>query len=239
MLFKLKALIIKMLASKDEIKGLSIYDEIKEGDSVYAKMPLRKGELKKIAKDHQIRPYVVLKKKRYSFIGFQCSSTFIPKGPHYLYHKIRYSIEDKDSYINLSKIYEVPILNIRSYFKHIKAQDLAIINKKLDMVNKRSFVSDLRFEDIDSSPSIGDVIKIGQNTYYVYRVYAYDLNIIKTVNYRPRHYFDLKNNFFLDLDDMRSIKRPQRIEYVGMYGQGFNQMIDDVLKTYKIPKRFV
>ena len=59
----LKKLIQKIINIKNQKQ---LINSLKSGDLVWAKMPLSKSKLKTIEETHQIRPYLVIKKGKFS-----------------------------------------------------------------------------------------------------------------------------------------------------------------------------
>ena len=56
---------------KEKIKLMNV---LQPGDLVWSKMPLSRKELKKIEKEHQVRPYLVVDKSLFFIYAYQSSS---------------------------------------------------------------------------------------------------------------------------------------------------------------------
>lgn len=222
---------LKRLTGHDKNKDINIFNSVKPGDSVFCLMPLGDHILKKIDKDHRIRPYVIIGKREDKLIAFSCSTSFIPKGPKYSYHTLDGKTygEDRDSYVDLTKTYVIPISNIRSFFHSLKIEDQMIINKKLDMLKNKRSATDMRLS-VRVHPSIGDIIAYDDGSYYIFEINRENLKAIKTVNQLPSHYVDLHNNFFLDLDKIITIDKDQDFKYIGMSGNTYQELLKKRLR---------
>ncbi len=221
---KLKYFFLKLLPGKKG-QAIKVFNTVNVGDVVYCLMPLDDHILRKIEKDHRIRPYVIIDKKDDHLIGFQCSTSYIPKGPKYYSHTLYASkyLKKRDSYIDLTKTCVIPYQNIRSYFETVSLDDQATINKKLDILAKKRG-TDLRF-DVKTVPCSGDVIEANGRTYYVHEIKVGRMVVIPTVNQRPRNYIYLKNGFYLDMKKVTTIRLDTPFEYVGMYGRAYHDAV--------------
>lgn len=156
-----------------------LLDSLNPGDLVWAKMPLTKRELNSIVENHQVRPYLVVNKDRFNIYAYQSSSkqwNTLNNCQEYFINKFRYK-QKKDSFINLTKVYKIPFINLRSNYITLNEQDLKNIQKRLQIQtnNKYQFSIDIYILE-------GDVIVINHQLYYVYasdNVYLYCLIIFK------------------------------------------------------------
>ena len=173
----LKSFIQKINIVKSQKK---LFDSLNPGDLVWAKMPLPKKELNKIEKSHQVRPYLVVYKDKFNIYAYQSSSKQLDKlnnCQEYCVHKIRYK-QNKDSFINLTKIYKLRFVNLKEKQITLNELDLKNIQKRLLMQKEKciyKFATEIRIEE-------GDVIRVDGKLYYVYasdNVNLYCLTILK------------------------------------------------------------
>ncbi len=226
---RLKYYILSLFRTKNG-QAVKIFNTVQSGDVVYCLMPLNDHILKKIEKDHRVRPYVIIDKRDDHLIAFQCSTSYIPKGPRYSYHTLKAARYEKrrDSYIDLTRTYMIPYRNIRSYFMTVDHNDQAIINKKLDMLAKRNG-TDHRFK-VKAVPSSGDIIDINGRSYYIHRVKDGKMLAIPTVTEKPKYRVDLKNGFYLDIKKASYIDLDADFRYIGMYGKTYQELVQKRLE---------
>lgn len=178
----LKFNIIKTFIQKINIikSQKKLFNSLNPGDLVWAKMPLPKKELNKVEESHQIRPYLVVHKDKFNIYAYQSSSKQLDKlnnCQEYCIHKIRYK-QNKDSFINLTKIHKLRFVNLKEKHITLNELDLKNIQKRLLIQKEKciyKFVTEIRIEE-------GDVIRVDGQLYYVYasdNVYLYCLNILK------------------------------------------------------------
>ena len=111
------------------------------GDLVWAKMPLSKKELNSIAENHQVRPYLVVHKNNFNIYAYQSSSkqwNRLNNCQEYFINKFRYK-QNKDSFINLTKVYKIPFINLKSYYITLNKQDLKNIQKRLQIQENNKY----------------------------------------------------------------------------------------------------
>lgn len=170
--------VLKIIIFKNIKEKIKLINLLKPGDLVWSKMPLSRKELKKIEKEHQIRPYLVVDKSRFFIYAYQSSSKqsdTLNNCQEYRINKLRYK-QNKDSYINLTKVYKIPFYKIKNKHKTLNDMDLKNIQKRLN-VNKSSYKIIENIYILE-----GDVIESEKQLYYVYsadNVYIYCFLIFK------------------------------------------------------------
>lgn len=185
----LKKFIQKINIIKSQKKLLN---SLNPGDLVWAKMPLSRKELNKVEKSHQIRPYLVMDKDKFNIYAYQSSSKQLDKlnnCQEYCIHKIRYN-QNKDSFINLTKIYKLPFINLREKHITLNELDLKNIQKRLLIQGKKGIY---KFE-IEIRIYEGDVIRVDNQLYYVYasdNVYLYCIAILKRCPKEDKNYIKI------------------------------------------------
>ena len=101
------------------------------GDVVWCRMPLSEERLRQIPAGHQIRPYVVCQVHAQGIRAYVCSS--------HAFHRVNeakvcriigssYGI-GKDTYVNTSRMWEIPDGSICQYYFHLDQEDLARIRR--------------------------------------------------------------------------------------------------------------
>lgn len=142
-------------------------------------MPLPKKELNSIEKSHQIRPYLVVHKDDFYIYAYQSSSkqwNRLNNCQEYFINKLHYH-QKKDSFINLTKIYKIPFINLNHKYISLNHLDLKNVQKRLLLSSSNTY----NFS-VDICISDGDVVLINNQLYYVYasdNVYLYCLVIFK------------------------------------------------------------
>lgn len=166
-----------------------LLNSLNPGDLVWSKMPLSKKELNKIEESHRIRPYLVMHKSRFNIYAYPSSSkqfVNLNNTKEYCIHKARYN-KNKDSFINLSKIYRIPVIDLQQKYITLNELDLKNIQKRLLIQGEKikyKFLKEIRILE-------GDVIKIDKQLYYVYasdNMYLYCLIIFKKCPQNKKHY---------------------------------------------------
>lgn len=104
------------------------------GDVVWCRMPLSEERLRQIPAGHQIRPYVVCQVHAQGIRAYACSS--------HAFHRVNeakvcriigasYGI-GKDTYVNTSRMWEIPDGSICQYYFHLDQEDIARIRRCRD-----------------------------------------------------------------------------------------------------------
>lgn len=196
-----------------------LLESLNAGDLVWAKMPLSKKELKNIAENHQIRPYLVISKDKFNIYAYQSSSkqcNQLNNCQEYFINKFHYK-QKKDSFINLTKIHKIPFINLKSNYITLNEQDLKNIQKRLQIQanNKYQF-------SIDTYILEGDVIAINHQLYYVYasdNVYLYCLKIFKKCPKDKKLYKNIIINnktYYTTFKEKVSFERTTKINIVSI-----------------------
>ena len=142
-------------------------------------MPLSKKELNTIEISHQTRPYLVVSKDNFYIYAYPSSSKQSNKlnnCQEYMINKLHYH-QNKDSFINLSKIYKIPFINLKDKYITLNQLDLKNIQKRLQI----PFGNIYNFS-VDIYISEGDIILVNNQLYYVYasdNVYLYCFVVFK------------------------------------------------------------
>ena len=212
----LKNFIQKISIIKNQKK---LFNSLNSGDLVWSKMPLSKKELNCIDTSHQIRPYLVVYKDRFNIYAYQSSSKQCNKlnnCQEYFINRFRYN-QNKDSFINLTKVHKIPFINLRSHHITLNEQDLKNIQKRLQIQanNKYQFSIDIYILE-------GDVIQINHQLYYVYasdNVYLYCLIIFKKCPKDKRKYMNIIINnktYYTTFKEKISFERTTKLNIVNI-----------------------
>lgn len=164
---------------------MNLLNSLNPGDMVWSKMPLSRKELNKIEESHRVRPYLVMHKNKFNIYAYPSSSkqfVNLNNTKEYCIHKSRYN-KNKDSFINLTKLYKIPVTNLKQKYLVLDELDLKNIQKRLLIQGEKckyKFAKKFRILE-------GDVIEIYNQLYYVYasdNIFLYCLIIFKK---RPKN----------------------------------------------------
>ena len=198
-----------------------LLESIKQGDLVWAKMPLPRKELKQIEENHQVRPYLIAHKDKFNIYAYKSSSKSYERLNNYEEYSInslRYN-RNKNSFIDLTKIYKIPFFNLKSKYITLNQFDLKNIEKRLQIQASKNNKNIFQFP-IDFCILEGDVIEVNNQLYYIYasdNVYIYCLNLFK---YNPK---DIKKYeiisinskmYYVSFKEMTSFKRKTKMKIV-------------------------
>ena len=220
-MFKFK--IFKIFIQKtNQIKNQKkLLESIKPGDLVWAKMPLSKKELNQIEESHQVRPYLIAQKDKFNIYAYKSSSKSnerLNNYEEYSVNSLRYN-RNKNSFIDLTKIYKIPFFNLKSKYITLNQFDLKNIEKRLQIQANKNNKNTFQFP-IDIYILEGDMIEVNNQLYYVYasdNVYIYCLNLYK---YNPK---DIKKYeiisinskmYYVSFKEMTSFKRTAKMKIV-------------------------
>lgn len=148
---------------KNKLQSLNeLFESLQVKDVVWCLMPLPKAELDKMDVNHQIRPYVVVKKKNNGFLGY-ASSSKLKENNDITRHRISKVVDGKqeDSYFLLDKLCWIPKENLRDPFYTLKNKEFQGIKKRASIINKEEYLKVL---------DVGDVVFQDGKLYYVYKV---------------------------------------------------------------------
>lgn len=189
------------------------------GDLVWAKMPLPKKELNSIDENHQIRPYLVVHKNKFNIYAYQSSSKQLNKlnnCQEYFINRFRYK-KNKDSFINLTKVYKIPFTNLKSYHITLNEQDLKNIQKRLQIQKNCKYQFSIDVYIVE-----GDVILINNQLYYVYafdNIYLYCLIIFKKCPKDKRKYTNIVINnktYYTNFKKKASFERTTKMNIINI-----------------------
>ena len=175
------------------------FSRIKTGDMIWAKMPLKRRELKEILKNHRVRPYLVIRKDKNCLICYKSSSKKNNRVSNYdEYHikKEKYK-KKRDSWINLYNTTKIPICNIEDKYVSVSRFDLQEIEKRLEILEYRKNEEVEKF-NIPIIIGIGDVIEYKNEIYYIYA--SDNVNVYGIKIYR-RNLNMSENNIKLIIND--------------------------------------
>ena len=166
-MYKLLRKIYSILKSTDEQKAL--FHKLQAGDMVWAKMPLTNKELKKMEESHRIRPYLIVEKNESYLTCYQSSSKSRRQFNNYEEFNVnRFKYKKKrDSWIDLTKTFEIPINNIESKYIQLDEIDIKKIEKRLSIEFNREN-KEIRKFDKAIYINVGDVIVKNNTQYYIY-----------------------------------------------------------------------
>ena len=188
---------------------------LNRGDLVWAKMPLSRKELNSIAENHQVRPYLVVHKYNFNQSSSKQSNR-LNNCQEYFINKFRYK-QNKDSFINLTKVYKIPFINLKSYYITLNKQDLKNIQKRLQIQENNKFQFSVDIYILE-----GDVISINHQLYYVYasdNVYLYCLIIFKKCPKDKKKYVNIIINnktYYTTFKEKISFERTAKINIVNI-----------------------
>ena len=191
------------------------------GDLIWAKMPLSRKELSKIEKNHQVRPYLIAHKDKFNIYAYKSSSKKYDRlnnYEEYAVNGLRYN-RNKNSFIDLTKIYKIPFLNLKSKYITLNQFDLKNIEKRLQIQANKNNKNIYQFP-IDIYILEGDVIEINHQLYYVYaadNVYLYCLVLYKHNPKDIKKYEIISINskmYYVSFKEMTSFKRTAKMKIV-------------------------
>lgn len=196
-----------------------LLDSLIPGDLVWAKMPLSKKELNSISENHQIRPYLVVYKDKFNIYAYQSSSkqwNKLNNCQEYFINRFHYK-QKKDSFINLTKVYKIPFVNLKTKYVTLNEQELKNIQKRLQIQtnNKYQFSIDIYILE-------GDVIVINHQLYYVYasdNAYLYCLIIFKKCPKDKKKYINIIINnktYYTTFKEKISFERTAKLSIVNI-----------------------
>lgn len=211
-----------------------LLNSLNPGDLVWAKMPLPKKELNKVEESHQIRPYLVMHKDKFNIYAYQSSSKQsdnLNNCEEYCVNKIRYK-QNKDSFINLTKIYKLPFVNLKE--KHITLNELDLKNIQKRLLIHRGkgiykFTREIRIGE-------GDVIRVNNQLYYVYasdNAYLYCLTIFKKSPKDNKKYTKIIINnktYYTTFKEKADFERTIKFDIVNI---AYKSEIEEILKKKK------
>lgn len=235
---KIKEWFCRIIATK---KQKEILNSVEVGTLVWAKMPLKRKTLKKIEKNHRVRPYIVVYKDLTYVYGVKCSSS--PKNirNNYLEYFIpgkKYR-QTKDTYVKLGKIYKVPVNNLKSKYYTLKNNDVISIKKRLAIIKNSGAEIDYNFPK-GFKYDKGDVLKDGENTYYVYDVdnknyYCYYCSI--KYDKKAKRYIKANVNWqpmYFNLSEKLCFSQNKKMDIINIATEDEIKFLDDKIADSEI-----
>ena len=214
----LKKLIQKIINIKNQKQLLH---SLKSGDLVWAKMPLPKSKLKTIEKTHQIRPYLIVKKDKKSIYAFQASSTnhkVLNNYQEYFINRLNYN-QKRNSFINLTKVYKIPFINLKEKYITLKTQDIKNIQKRIKIQINRKYPIDINYQFPEDIRIVeGDLIIVNNQLYYVYaddNVYLYCIAVYKKYLQKGKIYTNIsinKRTYYTNFEEKEVFNRNEKME---------------------------
>lgn len=207
---------------------------------VWAIMPFNKKTMEEIEESHRCRPYLVMYKDDKNIYAYFSSSSMTGNANNikkYCIDKTKYGIQ-KDSWIDLKKIYKVPVYNLKDYFYTLKKEDFLQIKRRAELLKEKypnSITESMDNYDI----TIGDIVCYKGNINYVYncdkdKIYCYKLyrnskfkKIFTPILIRNKKYF-------MDLDSDVKYNRNKKMELIDFASEIENNYIkENIIKVKK------
>ena len=160
---------------------------------------------------------VVAKDENY-FYGYYCSTK--QKSRYLATFKLDKNIYDhrKNTYVYLTNTYKIPRTNFRDIYNRIGINNLIMIERKL-IVNSRYLEGLIHF-DVPIIYCVGDIIRVGDQLYYIYQTDNSNLYVNKTKFVREaalRYEFDYSETIIFDCKksyELVNMLSPKHIEIV-------------------------
>ncbi len=171
---------------------------LKVGDIVWAKRYNTEEEKEKIDKGHQESPFIIIKQTKDKTYALQCTSnphTNIKwKNLFYPLNRLTYNFE-KNSYINISFIYELTDIKYVKKLGTLTDYDLNKVIKYLYIVKNSEFKNkpDIEIKHLKFIYEVGDIISIDGDKYYIY-----DINLPYFMTYKLNKKNRLKNRILIN-----------------------------------------
>lgn len=190
-------------------KQYELFQEIKVGDVIYAKLPVSKEQLQNIDESHINRPFVVVKKRRDSLVVYEFSSVKKKKWKEFDYYK-HFRKNGLPSFIYLMFTMIMPIENIIAINTSLSKQVVMRLDKRLMIANQHS--KSLPRFNVSMYPERGDIIEYQGNDYLVinyfndkYKMYKikqeYDQRLMMTKINNQIYYVDYSKEYCIEFED--------------------------------------
>lgn len=218
-----------------------LFKECQIGDLLWALMPLPQEQLDKVAKDHQIRPYLIVKKEDDHLLAYASTSTsqHSEAYQYYCYHGYSHGAY-KLAYIQLKTIYILPIQNLRTFMMQLSNQDLKNIEKRLLLHKPANRYlqctpkTPIRYET-------GDIISIQTEQhihyYYIYQddqQNLYGLYLIKGSQRDAKYIITLhKVPYVIDFQRKQVINRKNSMKLIGILNSQQQEEIANIQKNLR------
>ena len=155
---------------------------LKVGDIILARRYHNEEEKNKLGKNHQVSPFVIIKKSFFKVYALQCTTNghqnLSNSHLYFFLGKLKYQL-DKNCYVNN---YESYVINKEQFIKklsHLTKDDLNKLMKNNYLVSKYKNTKIAKNIKHHFTYDIGDVISYQNNKYYVYDTDKQYLSLIK------------------------------------------------------------
>ena len=210
------------------------------GDMLWALMPLSQQRLDNIPKDHQIRPYLIVKKTKDALLAYASTSTFLHMEVHkyYCYHRVSHGTQ-KLAYIRLHTLHSLPIANLRNFMMHLQEHELMEIEKRL-LLNKQE-KQHLVTLNIPIYVKRGDVISVQEkqstHAYYIYhddQQNLYGLYLSKGAQHNAIYTITLQSTpYVVDFQRKVVISKKESITLIGLLNPLQQEEITNIQKSLR------
>lgn len=167
----LKKLVSYLVKNKEYIQKENIlFNEITDGDLIFANMPLSKKELSKVPKGHRERPYYVAYTYDSYLVAYPLTSKLRNINDMLIYKINNYSYPEikKDSYLILKDEVKLPRENIKFCICKVKENDFNQIQRRLYFNNKKRYISLYKQKPKYCVAQKGDIVRYRDKNYLVF-----------------------------------------------------------------------
>lgn len=187
---------------------------VQPADVIWCQMPVKEEALYKIPPGHRVRPFVILSVDEHCAKGYSCSSAMtrcIPQNRQFMIDHRKYHI-DKSSYVDTTKVWDIPYDHMISCFYTITEDDF----QALKQCSKNPL---LRY-DQNSEFGVGSVVKVEQQLYYIYQYdqnhyLAHPLYCSHSKRKKMLQLFKCKGNIYsIDYKETLSLSIDQQMEKI-------------------------
>lgn len=204
--FGKKLILSDLVYQLKEVDTEKVFDEIEVGDIVFAAMPFSLKILKKIRKNHRVRPYIIAKKDMSGVYVYGGTSKFKSYfSDNFILSSYSYNVW-KDGIIKLNKMYYIPKNNIIKYLDSLSLDDVLKINDSIcKRKNKKLSIIDLNFKINEHC-----LIRKEDKLYFIYKIINSVAKVFE-VNEKPtkisipfknkQYYVDYKKIKEINIDD--------------------------------------
>jgi mRNA-degrading endonuclease toxin of MazEF toxin-antitoxin module len=213
---------------------MQLFNDLKVGDMVWAKIPLADEEL-----NDKIRPYLVVSKNEQCIYAYATSITKRKDLNNYQTYGfyLTNSVYAKISWLQLDKIEKIPIDNLLRKISHLNDYDLSMIEKRLLIMvarGKSSWQLNVPFE-VDR----GDVVQLIKSDNTLYYVHAIDNG--KIISYPISHHYREhwlrikinRTNFYINFSCQVVIKDISKAIIINIASNEEVAQIDEKKKEWK------
>lgn len=163
---------------------MQAFRRIKRNTFVVCKMPLNIESMVEVSRKHRSRPYLIVAKDKDSIYGYKMTSSDLrDKGvPQFVIEDFKKGKTGPSatSYVNLDKIYRIPIQNIRKIGDPVDEDILVILQRSLYAGINRGEENLLPIKGVKPLLLPGDIIRIKDSYYYIH-----DFQVIEDTRKHP------------------------------------------------------